>query len=127
MNPTAIIEDFTSAWSAYDIERILSFFDEDIEWVDVPLTTVRGLAQVREKMAAFPDVEAAAFEMHHVAATDHVVLTERTDWFEIKGRRRTIRVMGVFELNEAGKIERWRDYFDSAEFYREFGDLSEAP
>jgi limonene-1,2-epoxide hydrolase len=33
--------------------------------------------------------------------------------------------MGTFELNDAGKIVRWRDYFDSAEFVREFGDLAE--
>ena len=53
------------------------------------------------------------------------MLTERTDWFVMKGKKRAIRVMGTFELNDDGKIQRWRDYFDSAEFVREFGDLAE--
>jgi len=65
------------------------------------------------------------FETHFIAANGNTVLTERTDWFQMKGRKRTIRVMGTFELNDAGKIQRWRDYFDSAEFVREFGDLAE--
>ncbi|MEO0437920.1 MAG: limonene-1,2-epoxide hydrolase family protein [Pseudomonadota bacterium] len=126
MSPIAIIEGFFAAWSANDPEQIYSFLADDIEWEDVPLTTVKGIDQVREKMAAFSGIEAAAFETHHIAAAGNVVLTERTDWFDMKGKRRTIRVMGVFELDSNGKIKRWRDYFDSAEFYREFSDLSDA-
>ncbi|MEM6545712.1 MAG: limonene-1,2-epoxide hydrolase family protein [Pseudomonadota bacterium] len=126
MNPIEIIERFFEAWAQYDPEEILSYLAEDIEWTDVPLTTVNGIAAVREKLAAFSDIKAAAFEAHHTAANGNVVLSERTDWFDIGGKRRTIRVMGVFELNDDGKITRWRDYFDSAEFYREFGDLSDA-
>jgi limonene-1,2-epoxide hydrolase len=28
--------------------------------------------------------------------------------------------MGTFEINDAGKIQNWRDYFDMAEMQREF-------
>jgi limonene-1,2-epoxide hydrolase len=48
------------------------------------------------------------------------VLTERTDKFLVGGTWRAIRVMGTFEVNTEGKIARWRDYFDLAEFQREF-------
>lgn len=124
MTPIETITAFVAAWDKYDLEKIYSFMADDIEWSDMPLSTVKGIDQVRAKMAMFPGVEACSFETHHIAANGHVVLTERTDWFEMKGRKRTLRVMGVFELNQEGKIQRWRDYFDSAEFAQEFGDLA---
>lgn len=127
MTPLQTIEAFIAAWDEYDLEKIYSFMAEDIEWTDLPLSTVNGIAQVRAKMQAFPGVEACGFDTHHIAANGNVVMTERTDWFEMKGKRRVIRVMGVFELNAAGKIAKWRDYFDSAEFVREFGDLAGEP
>jgi limonene-1,2-epoxide hydrolase len=126
MSPIETINAFIQAWDDYDLEKIYSFMADDIEWEDVPLSTVKGIEQVRAKMANFPGVEACGFDTHHIAANGNVVLTERTDWFEMKGRKRTIRVMGTFELNEDGKIAKWRDYFDIAEFQREFGDLAES-
>lgn len=126
MTPMETITAFIAAWSRYDLEAIYAFMAEDVEWTDIPLSTVRGIDQVRAKMEAFPGVEACGFDTHFIAANGNVVLTERTDWFEMKGKKRTIRVMGTFELNEAGKIARWRDYFDSAEFAREFGDLAQS-
>ena len=125
MTPTETIFAFIAAWDEFDLEKIYSFMAEDIEWTDVPLSTVNGIPAVRAKMDGFPGVEACGFETHYIAANGNVVLTERTDWFEMKGKKRTIRVMGTFELNDEGKIVRWRDYFDSAEFVREFGDLAE--
>ena len=125
MTPIQTIEAFIAAWDAYDLEAIYSFMADDIEWTDIPLSTVKGIDQVRAKMDSFPGVEACGFDTHFIAANGNVVLTERTDWFQMKGKKRTIRVMGTFELNDEGKIQRWRDYFDSAEFGREFGDLAE--
>lgn len=125
MTPIETIESFIAAWDEFDLEKIYSFMADDIEWTDIPLSTVKGIDQVRAKMDGFPGVEAASFEMHFIAANGNNVLTERTDWFQMKGKKRTIRVMGTFELNDEGKIKRWRDYFDSAEFAREFGDLAE--
>jgi limonene-1,2-epoxide hydrolase len=125
MTPIETIEAFIAAWDEFDLEKIYSFMADDIEWTDIPLSTVKGIDQVRAKMDGFPGVEAAGFDTHFIAANGNVVLTERTDWFQMKGKKRTIRVMGTFELNEEGKIQRWRDYFDAVEFGREFGDLAE--
>jgi len=125
VSPIETITAFIAAWDEFDVEKIYSFMADDIVWEDVPLTTVTGIDQVRAKLDGFKDVEAAGFDTHQIAANGNVVLTERTDWFQLKGRRRTIRVMGTFELNNEGKIAKWRDYFDIAEFQREFGDLAE--
>jgi limonene-1,2-epoxide hydrolase len=125
MTPIETITAFIAAWDRYDLDAIYSFMADDIEWEDVPLSVSKGIDQVRAKMDAFPGVEACGFETHNIAANGNVVLTERTDWFQMKGKKRTIRVMGTFELNDEGKIAKWRDYFDIAEFQREFGDLAE--
>ena len=106
MTPTQTIEAFIAAWDAYDLEKIYSFMAEDIEWTDMPLSTVKGIDQVRAKMDMFPGGEACGFDTHHIAANGNIVLTERTDWFQMKGKKRTIRVMGTFELNDEGKIAR---------------------
>jgi limonene-1,2-epoxide hydrolase len=47
-------------------------------------------------------------------------MTERTDKFLVGGKWRAIRLMGIFEINTDGKVQHWRDYFDMAEFQREF-------
>ena len=50
--------------------------------------------------------------IHQIAENDEgVVLTERTDRFEINGQWMDILVMGVMEF-EDGLISNWRDYFD---------------
>ena len=43
--------------------------------------------------------------------SDGIVLTERTDRFEVNGQWMDILVMGVMEFQD-GLISNWRDYFD---------------
>jgi limonene-1,2-epoxide hydrolase len=46
------------------------------------------------------------------------VLTERIDYMLDASGATTmqVRCMGAFEVNDAGKIARWTDYFDTAAF-----------
>ena len=126
MTPIETIKAFIAAWDEFDLEKIYSFMSDDIVWENVPLSTAHGIDEVRANMAGFAGTKECKFETHHIAANGNVVMTERTDWFDIKDKRRSIRVMGIFELTSDGKISKWRDYFDIAEFQREFGDLAEA-
>ena len=57
------------------------------------------------------------FEIHRQTATGNIVMNERTDKFEIKGKAISIPVAGVFEVND-GKITFWRDYFDNGMFMK---------
>lgn len=67
-----------------------------------------------------------------VSAGHHVVL-EREDFVTVaaSGKRASVRICAVFELNEAGKITAWREYFDQAYCLREMGiagsDYSKKP
>jgi limonene-1,2-epoxide hydrolase len=49
-----------------------------------------------------------------------VVFNERVDTLVMKnGKKADVRVAGMFELNDAGKIKVWRDYFDLATFTKQ--------
>jgi limonene-1,2-epoxide hydrolase len=37
------------------------------------------------------------------------------------GKTASIPVAGMFEVNDAGKIKVWRDYFDLASFTKQLG------
>ena len=50
----------------------------------------------------------------------NVVFNERVDTLVMKnGKKADVRVAEMFELNDAGKIKVWRDYFDLATFTKQ--------
>ena len=120
MSVQSIVEDFIAAWSRNDMDAVYSMMADDIVWDNIPMGPAHGIEGCKALMANFPPVEGIDFDTHYIAATGNMVLTERTDKFLIGGTWRAIRLMGIFEVNRAGKIQNWRDYFDMAEFNREF-------
>ena len=122
---SAIIDDFMAAWGAMDLDRIMSFFDTDAVYINMPMDPPnRGLEAIRAMIGGFLGMaQAVEFVVHHQAenTATGVVMNERTDRFHLQdGRWAALRVMGVFELR-GGKILAWRDYFDLAEVQRELG------
>lgn len=114
---TEIVESFITAWGSNDIDRIMTYFDADCVYHNIPVEAVRGTDAIRAVIEGFAGA-ATAIEwlLHHVAETDAgVVLTERTDRFEIGGRWIDLPVMGTFVLR-GEKIVEWRDYFDMKQF-----------
>lgn len=120
MNALTIVEDFIAAWNRSDLEGAFALMADDIIWHNIPMEPAVGIEGCRALMEQFPPSEGIEFETHFIMASGNAVMTERTDRFLIGGKWRAIRVMGIFETNDAGKIAKWRDYFDLAEFQREF-------
>lgn len=122
MTPQATVEAFIAHWNACDIDAMLALCAEDIVYHNIPMEPIHGTAQMRAMVAAFlADIASCDWQVHAIAANGTTVLTERTDGFTFKdGRRAAVRVMGSFELGTDGRITAWRDYFDMAEFSREF-------
>jgi limonene-1,2-epoxide hydrolase len=120
MEAQKIIEDFIAAWNRNDIETAFGMMADDIIWDNIPMGPVQGVEACKALMAQFPPIDDIDFVTHHIMASGNVVMTERTDKFLIDGKWRAIRLMGIFELDDAGQIKHWRDYFDMAEFNREF-------
>ena len=118
-----IILDFIDAWNRLDYDAIYAAMTDDIYYHNIPMEPVVGKTSASAMIRAFmANFAACEWTTHNIAATCNIVLTERTDRFtHFDGKVAAIRVMGVFELSDAGKITHWRDYFDSAEMAREFG------
>jgi len=108
---------FIASWSRIDLEAILAEMAPDCFYHNVPWEPFIGHDAIRAGLQSFMSgAEAIDWQVRHAAEDSQgAVLTERLDRFLIGGKWIEIPVMGTFEW-ENGKIVRWRDYFDSAQF-----------
>ncbi len=120
MNSEQIVVNFMAAWNRTDLDAAYAMMADDIVWHNIPMEPAVGIDACKALMASFPPAEGIDFDTQHISSKGNVVMTERIDRFLIGGRWRNIRLMGIFEINPDGKIGKWRDYFDMAEFQREF-------
>ena len=119
------VRSFISAFGRNDLDEIMSFFSADCVYHNMPIEPARGLEATRAMLEGFSSMaRQVEWILHQIAETPGgVVLTERTDRFEIGGRWVELPVMGSFELR-GGKIAAWRDYFDLAQFQRQLPGAS---
>jgi limonene-1,2-epoxide hydrolase len=122
INCEKVVNDLFAAWSRLNLDEIMGHFDENGVWDNVPMNNpAKGKAAVREMTQGFLK-DTAAFEVKIVksAHEGNLVLNERVDTIRMKnGKTAAIPVAGIFELNDAGKIVSWRDYFDLATFTKQ--------
>lgn len=104
-----------SACNGQDTEAALGYFSTDAIYHNIPIAPARGHSEIRAMLGGFLNqAKSVEFTVHHIAATQAgVVMTERTDRFELDSGWLELPVMGVFEVTN-GKISAWRDYFDMA-------------
>ena len=114
-----VVNGLMHSFEEQDVEKTLSFFNDDAVWTNIPLgEPARGLDEIRKALGSFGFTpEAVEFVIHHTTENPDtgVVMNERTDRFKTEKGWLAIRVMGTFELKN-GKVQEWRDYFDLAEF-----------
>ena len=106
-----MVRGFLSAWERRDTEHIVECFADDGVYHSVPLTPIVGKAAIREWAAGFVGKPPGRLVVHRQVASDDVVLNERTDFITLNGKPVTLRIAGVFEV-EDGRIKAWREYFD---------------
>lgn len=116
---TDIVTRFLDAWGANGGYKaaVQEFFTPDCVYENVGVSNTTGPGEALAFLDGFAQQLGFAsmkYEMHGIAGTGNVVMTERTDHlFDSAGRRfATLRLMGVFEI-KGGRISVWRDYFDS--------------
>ena len=111
-SPEKIVRDFCGAWSRKNIDELMSFFDADAVYHNIPVPAVKGTAAIRAAFLAFASMmDSIDLELLAVAASGDVVFTERIDRFRWAGKTLDLPVCGVFEVR-GGKITAHRDYFD---------------
>lgn len=122
MDPIQIVTNFCNAVPRRDVEELLGFFAEDAVYHNIPVAPVQGHDAIGATLRGFLDPAShAEFEVRAIACVDRVVLTERVDRFTIEGKAIELPVMGAFEVDDAGRITAWRDYFDLAQFTKQMG------
>ena len=116
-DPETVVRDFCTAFSRCDVEELLDFFAEGAVYHNMPIAPVEGREAIRATLNQFVDPNGEAeFEIRHLAVVGNAVLTERVDRFTLQGKQVALPVMGTFEVDAAGKISAWRDYFDLNQF-----------
>lgn len=122
MTPMEITQAFLDSWAKMDWEVTLGMLSDDVFYHNIPMEPLVGIDAVRSFFATLPPMAAVTFDTHFIAANGNAVLTERTDRFKFGDTWVSVRVMGTFEIAD-GKIAKWRDYFDLAEFQSQMAAL----
>ncbi len=117
-----VVRNFLGSWQGRNLETICSGFADDAVYHNVPVEPIEGIAGIRAIFQGFLDAFSdAELDVLRLAAEPGLVLAERVDYFTMNdGRKITLPVTGVFEVKN-GKITRFSDYFDLADFERQSG------
>ena len=108
-----VVRKFIATWPRSDVDEMAGFFTDDAVYTDGPRGTYRGIDAIK---AAFQSiVEMVPSTTAHVKAlsvSGNTVMVERIDVFEMQGKSFDVEIAGVFEIDDGGRIKRWRDYYD---------------
>ena len=121
VNCEKVISDLFAAWTRLDLDGIMSYFSEDAVWDNVPMAPANGKQAIRDMTQGFlKDTVTFGAKILKSAHEGNVVFNARIDSITTKnGKKADIPVAGMFELDAAGKIKLWRDYFDLATFTKQ--------
>lgn len=124
----AAVRDFLALFHAttLDLARIRAALAEDATWQPVvPLTAaVKGsdaiCAEVQRQYTLYADCDC---KILNIASSANTVFVERVDSVRMLSDDRTVvtHVVGVFILNDDGKISVWRDYWDTLDIADQIG------
>jgi limonene-1,2-epoxide hydrolase len=117
-----LVRDFLGSWQGRSLETICGGFADDAVYHNVPVNPIEGIVGIRAIFQGFLDAFSdAKLDIVTLAAEPGRVLVERIDYFTMNdGRKVVLPVTGVFEVKN-GKITRFSDYFDLADFQRQSG------
>jgi steroid delta-isomerase-like uncharacterized protein len=132
-----MVRDHLAAYNSHDVDKLASFWMEDIVLDDVGLgVIIRGNQEVKsyvcDAFAAIPDVKKelkAFFCTGDQAVCEMVETGTQTGAFEkipATGKSYSLRAVWVIEMRE-GKIGRLASYYDVLSFLRQVGLMPEAP
>jgi limonene-1,2-epoxide hydrolase len=112
-SPTSVVRQFLDLLAKGDLDGAVDLLDEDVDYINVSLPTIRGRDRVRRVFKALEKANGAGFEVyfHGISEDGGTVLTERTDVLIWGPMRAQIWVCGRFDVRD-GQITLWKDYFD---------------
>lgn len=126
MSNIGAVRDFVAKFEALDLEGIMATFSDHAFYHNIPMEPLVGKDAIRGFIEPFMEpITEIKWALHFIAEDENgVVMTERVDTFVFGDRRVVMPVMGTFEF-ENGKLAKWRDYFDLAEFETQMAALQQ--
>ena len=117
MTPEETVDEFVRRVVAKDFDGACELVSADLEYDNVPFGKNHGHEGLTTFLAGMMgNVDEVQFVTHRQIASGNTVMNERTDRFRTGDRWIDLPVAGLFELDDAGKIVLWRDYFDMATY-----------
>jgi limonene-1,2-epoxide hydrolase len=114
---------FHHSWPA-DMEAALAPLAEDASYqIVVPtIPPIHGRPQILASLRRMQlTVEDQKHEILAIGSGGSLVFTERVDQSKRNGHWTRIPVVGVFEVDDRGRITAWREYLDLANTARQHG------
>ncbi|MEX2482096.1 MAG: limonene-1,2-epoxide hydrolase family protein [Gammaproteobacteria bacterium] len=120
----ATVRAFLKGWDDRDVEACMAQVTDDMCYHNQPLPPIRGKDQVRQMIASiFAPAKRVEFILVNCFGNGNKVITERVDQWDWSGSgtwEMSLKVCGMFELTEDGKIYEWREYYDN-EYWAKHG------
>jgi len=128
MNAETVVRQFLSLFHTrkLDVGAVRAMLADDARYQPVvPIAPVRqGADAICEELERQYELyDECACDIRKVAASGSTVFTERVDTCrQLKdGRETTTHVVGVFDLDDTGKIVWWREYWDGLDCAGQLG------
>ena len=112
-----VVRAFLKGWDNRDVDACMAQCTEDMTYLNQPLEAIRGKENVRKMIASiFKPAKRVEFLLVNCFGHESKVITERVDQWDWDGSntwQMRLKVCGMFELTENGKIIEWREYYDN--------------
>ena len=108
-----VVRKFHAAWLQSDLDELVSFFSDDAVYTDGPRGVHHGIDAIRAELGAMVKiVPSTSIDIKKLVAKGGTVMVERVDNFKLGGKPFDLEVAAVFNVDDNGRIKRWRDYYD---------------
>jgi limonene-1,2-epoxide hydrolase len=115
MNASAesVVRTFLAVWVRSDVDELVGFFTDDAVYTDGPRGVHYGIDAIRAELATMVKmIPSTSIDIKTLVADGGTVMVERVDNFKIAGKPFDMDVAAAFDVDEHGRIRRWREYYD---------------
>jgi limonene-1,2-epoxide hydrolase len=108
--------DLLDCWRRLDLEDALSRISDDAVFrADCKSEPVVGRDAIRTVWTGYMRaIKKYEYEVRSLLASDRLVFIERNELLGLGAREILLPITAVFEINSAGKVCAWRDYWDTS-------------
>ena len=110
----SVIREFLMSLADFEPDHLVSFFSEAAVLVDGPRhIESRGAEAIGRELREQKSMDTSAVvDVKALVSDGRTVMVERVDNVTLGDAHFAMEIVGVFEVDATGKIERWSEYYD---------------